>query len=889
MKNISFNNPYLMLVFIPLLLAIVVPFVLAFRKAHKGKGTIASLVLHILIAACASVALAGPTQTTVITQTEIVVVADISYSAQENLSTIDGYIDGVRKNAPKNSSIGLVCFGGDYELVTPLGGTLKSVSAANVDNGATDISSALDYAATLFGRDTIKRIVLITDGKETASDATAKLIASVESLYAQNIYLDAVYVDDNIKTDTQEVQITGVTFKTSTYVDHAATADALIQSNNETETPVTLTLYQGEKQIKKKTQRLTKGYNVVNFDLPTDTEGEFDYELRVDTADKTADSSSYNNVYKFTQTVSGKMNVLLISSNADDLAFNEELYGDTAEIDAYINKSAVPCVVEDLCEYDEIVLSNVNILEDISNVTSFVDALDKAVSKFGKSLVTFGDTKIQEKEDDKLAKFESLLPVEFGNSKQDEKVFAIAIDCSRSMDNVSRLIKAKQIAVQLVNLLAPEDEVFVYYFSDRIAKCENSGTVKTNRTKLIDEINALEPMQGTAIGKMLATIKETLLGEHYQKKERQVVLISDGKSFAFEDYNPVTVTKQMQADGVVTSAINVFRNDGAAALQAIAAAGVPDGEGPKYYYLGANDSVSELVFGEIANEITETVIEEYSPVEIKTRKDATAKGLTSLPAVYGFVSSTEKSDATVVLSATYTRKSGTTAEMPLYAYHSYGNGTVASFTSTLTGQWTMGWTATDSSGRTFFKNVFSATTPDEKVNYPYMMTIDSDGTYATVEVAPATLKPDGVATAEITSPDGTTTTQKLTFDSTKYFYKFETHDCGKYTVKITYTYEDKIYTSQKSFNISYSPEYDSFATYNAGSLYSTIRDRGTVTEDAVPSLENNEKEVATYEQNLTPALMIAAVALFVLDVIVRKLRWKDITNLFKRKKKGGTK
>lgn len=97
MKNISFNNPYLMLVFIPLLLAIVVPFVLAFRKAHKGKGTIASLVLHILIAACASVALAGPTQTTVITQTEIVVVADISYSAQENLSTIDGYIDGVRK------------------------------------------------------------------------------------------------------------------------------------------------------------------------------------------------------------------------------------------------------------------------------------------------------------------------------------------------------------------------------------------------------------------------------------------------------------------------------------------------------------------------------------------------------------------------------------------------------------------------------------------------------------------------------------------------------------------------------------------------------------------------------------------------------------------------
>lgn len=891
MKNVSFDNPYLLLIFIPLVIAIVIPFVIAFGKAHKGKGVIASLVLHILIAACASIAAANPTRTTVITQTQVIVVADASYSSHNNLSTIDGYIGEIKEKLPKNSSLGLVCFADGYELLTPLGGELKSVTESTVDSGATEISSALDYAATLFGEDVIKRVVLVTDGKETASDATAKLIASVENLYAKNIYLDAIYVDNNISADTQEVQLTGVEVKTSTYQGHEATVAALVQSNNATETPSTISLYQGDKLLKKRTQKLTRGYNVVNFDLPTDEEGEFDYEVRVDTADDTADSSSYNNAYRFTQTVTGKLDVLLVSTEQADQALVEEIYGDTAEIHAYIDKSVVPCVVEELCEYDEIVLSNIDILNDISNVTAFVDAVDKAVSKFGKSLITLGDTKIQDASDDKLQKFSDMLPVRFGNSDQDKKVYTLVIDQSRSLQFAWHLDMMKEAAIQLVNLLSPEDEVLVYAFSGRIDLLENCGKVKDVRTKLVQEIRDLTPLQGTFIGAALSEAKEDMTGDYYSSfKEKQVMLISDGMSYTQEEDDPVKIVEEMQREhNIVTSVINVDCEEGASTMQAIAEAGVPEGEEPRYYFLESLDDVSDLIIGEVANEVTETIIEEYSPTEIKDRKDASVSGLTSLPGVYGFVSSSKKADATVVLSATYTRASGTTAEMPLYAYHAHGNGRVASFTSTLTGAWTAGWTATDSNGRAFFGNMLSANTPEEKVACPYTTNIEYDGTYSTVQITPATLKADGVATAVITMPDGTKTTQKLTFDSTKYFYKFETPDEGKYSVDITYTYGEESFASHAAFNISYSPEYDSFAVYNAGSLYSTVRDRGTVTENAVPSLDNDEKEVATYEQPLAPALMIAAVVLFTIDIVVRKLRWKDITSLFKRKKKGGAK
>ena len=890
MKNISFDNPYLLLVFIPLLIAILVPFILAFRKGHKGKGVIASLILHILIAACACVAAANPSHTRVITQTEVIVVADASYSANGNFDVMDGYIDEIGEKLPKNARLGLVCFGRDYKLATPLGGEIVSVATVDVDDSATDISSALDYASTLFGQDSIKRIVLITDGKETNSDATAKLVASIERLYAQNIYLDAIYVDDNISVDTQEVQIGGVEFKSSTYVGQKATANALLQSNNQTETPATVYLYQGDQKIATKTTKLTKGYNIVNFPLNTADEGEYDYEIRVATADDTADTSVFNNAYRFTQKVTSKLDILLVSTQESDLQLVQETYGETAKIHPYINTPIVPCVVEELCLYDEIVLSNIDVRKDISNATAFVDAVNQAVAKFGKSLIVLGDTKLQEKQDDALQTFEDMLPVRYGNADQDAKVYTIVIDTSRSMQFYSRFKMMKDAAKHLVNLLSPEDHVIVISFSGVVESLKNVGLVKDVRAKLLQEIGDLQPTQGTFLGLSMQKAYEELSGSYYSAfKEKQVMLISDGMSYSLEPNDPVEWAAKMKAINVFTSVINTNCTEGGSALQAIAAAGAPTGEAGRYYVVNDADSIASLIFEDVANEITETVIEAYSPVKIKDRKDDAVDGLLSVPGIYGYVSSKAKANATTVLTATYERASGTTAEMPLYAHWDYGNGRVAVFTSTLTGAWSLGWAETDSDGRVFFENMFAANTPQAKVDYPYTMHIDNDGTYATVYVTPATLKADGKAVAQITFPDGTTSIQQLTFDSTKYFYKFATPDNGKYSVEITYTYADKTYVSQAAFNISYSPEYDSFTVYNAGSLYSTVRNRGTVTENAVPSLENNDKEVATYEENITPAVLIATIVLFIVDIIVRKVKWKDITNLFKRKKKGGAK
>ena len=149
MKNISFDNPYILLIAIPLVLITLISFFIAIRKDNKSKSVVISLVLHLVIIFVAAVAMAGTSYTRMITKTELVIVADVSYSADKSLDIVDEYAKSIKDSLPDNSEVALVCFGKDYKLVSPFGTELLSVKDSGVDNTATDISKALEYAGTL--------------------------------------------------------------------------------------------------------------------------------------------------------------------------------------------------------------------------------------------------------------------------------------------------------------------------------------------------------------------------------------------------------------------------------------------------------------------------------------------------------------------------------------------------------------------------------------------------------------------------------------------------------------------------------------------------------------------------------------------------------------------
>ena len=183
----------------------------------------------------------------------------------------------------------------------------------------------------------------------------------------------------------------------------------------------------------------------------------------------------------------------------------------------------------------------------------------------------------------------------------------------------------------------------------------------------------------------------------------------------------------------------------------------------------------------------------------------------------------------------------------------------------------------------FFQNLLTVNTPKERIDYPYTLNIDYDGTSSFVEIIPVELNPDATATVEITFPDGTKTSELLIFDSARYYYEFVTPSVGRYEVKVIYKYGSTVSETRSYFNISYSPEYDNFTVFDPSDLYKTVRHRGTVSTDGNIKLENDEKQIATYEMDMIPPLAIAAVVLFVIDILVRKVKWADIQNLFKKK------
>ena len=145
---------------------------------------------------------------------------------------------------------------------------------------------------------------------------------------------------------------------------------------------------------------------------------------------------------------------------------------------------------------------------------------------------------------------------------------------------------------------------------------------------------------------------------------------------------------------------------------------------------------------------------------------------------------------------------------------------------------------------------------------------------ATLEIVPTVLNPQAIVNISIKDPNGRVTKRTLTFDSKKYFYSFTLNKTGTYMIDITYSYDETEFSTSTSFNIPYTMEYNEFATCDKFNIYAFLRGNGEITVDEIPSLENDIEKVTTYKQSYANLLLAIAVALFVIDVFIRKLRVK---------------
>ncbi len=902
MSSISFDNVYLLLIAVPIVLLVAIPFAVSVRKENVNGHNIASLTLHLLMAVIIAFSAAGASVLTVMTETDVYVVADVSYSADKNLDVIDGYIKNLSKNLPKNSKMGVVCFGKDYKLVTELGKKFTTVKKADVDRTETNIVSALEYTGQQFTQGVIKRIVLITDGRQSDNRAGNALMRTVDNLAEKGITVDAIYVDSNASSAVKEIQVSGVEFTSKAYLNHEESATALIESSYDTSELVTVKLYKNGVEEASKTLALLNGPNTVNFGLDTSEEGEFDYKITVEAL---GDTSKHNNEYGFTQTVTSVVNVLVISEKREDIEAINKLYAASANLQTYCitENPNVPVSVEQLCAFDEIMISNADITK-ITSYPAFVSSLDTVVSAFGKSLVTFGDLGIQNLREDKyendaLSKLSGILPVKFGSSNQNEKLYAIVIDASRSMQMLDKFTRAKKAAAHLVNYLGDSDSVCIVAFNGDISYLMKP-TKASNREKILNDIENLKLGNGTLIGFGVNEAYEQF--KNYSiYGEKQVMLISDGLDYVAgsdqaDYFDAEKIISQMYADGIITSTMDVGRGktaledpdydkklEGAEKIKRLAFLG-----GGTPYEVDTDEKLKDVVFGDLGSQMTETKIDYPSRVIVNRRYDDTVKGVDfDNPDLYvnGFLTSIAETRATTVLNVSYKKSIGssTLITVPLYAYWRYGSagGKVACYTSSLVGEWASSF-ENQKQYSEFFANVFSENVPEKKNDAPFAYSVNADGKFTRVEVEPATPNASAMATVEITGPDGLFISTDMFKASTTYYYDFETAAAGKYKIKITYSYGGNVYEAEEIYTVSYADEYNTFLTFDVAELRKAIGGNGTVSTDGKLKIEIPEEELATYKASLVPALLITCAVLYVADIVVRKLKWEDIAGLFRK-------
>ena len=875
MNSINFDNPWLLIIGIPLLLIVVVSFIVAVRKDNKTIHNVTSFVIHILIVILITLGLAKTSYERIITETNIYILADVSYSSNKNLDLIDEYINELEGNVPKNSKIGIVCFGKDYEVLTDVGEEIKSVKESKVDKSATNIYEALEFTATLFKDNVVKRIVIISDGEETKESS---IVSLVQNLSVENVYVDAIYVDNNLKEDEKEIQINEINYINSTYLNNEETVYAIIQAN--TTSKAYVKLYKDNELLKEKAVVFAKGYNSITFDLDTSIVGTFDYKLVVESDD---DTSTYNNNYMFTQTVNEKLQMLFISSNNSDLEQAKELYGNSCIIDAYVNNKNVPYTIEQLSKYDEFVLSDIDI-RTLNNYSQFIASIDTLVSKFGKSLITFGNTYIQNNYDDPtLSVLNNMLPVKFGNNENEDKLVTLCLDISRSMEQVDRLKIAKETACSILDNLDDDVMVLVIGFYGEVRTIHQQSPA-SEREVLKEKIRNLEAYQGTFMGSALGYTYEAVTSLPYSKNE--VILISDGLPYGEQATSAKVMVKKMADANIMLSTVHTISLDGGDLLKELASIGKG-----YYYYIKDVESVNGLVLNGVMNSLTDTILEaNESTVEVLLKKEVLVEGIDALPNILGLYNNTKKSSAKVILEATYTDITNTSYKIPLYSYWEYGNGVVSTFASTISGNWISKWDS-DTLGTKALSNVPKANQPNERIDSAFIIETQSLGTNTLLNVVAPSLNVNSVLNVKVTNPDNSVVTKELTFNSENYVCELVTDLVGEYVVELTYQLGQTLYTSTYSFTISYLPEYNSFTIFEASNLYYMVSNNGQVSENGKLVLTNDNSNEQKYIYDFTSLFMIICVILAVVDVIVRKLTLNDIKALFRNKKyyQGGKK
>lgn len=532
-------------------------------------------------------------------------------------------------------------------------------SSDAVDQSATDLERALDAALLGFDGARAKRIVLLSDGNQTAGDvwrALPRLVAAGVRVFpvpakvrADN---DAWVAGIDLPQDVRAGEPISVVVRV------IATMDAVAQ----------LSLRNGRSLLGMRRLQLRTGENRIAFEIRLARSGATTLAAEVTAA---GDAIPENNRMQETAWVGTRPRVLHVEGGQADSAryLADALNGQGLDTHL-IAPAELPDSAAGLASYDAVILSDVPAKamsgEAMQAIASYVRDAG------GGLLFASGDNVHGEKGYTDTA-LEQALPIEFrAQEKRKDLTMVVALDRSYSMKG-RKMEMAKEATRAALDLLEEQHRFAVVAFDSQTYIAVPMQTVHSRR-KAQDQISRIQASGQTNIYPALGIVYRML--QKVDSKAKHVILLSDGDTHP-ADFE--TLVKRMSAEKIVVSTVAVGADADVALMNDIA----KWGKGRAYIAEDAN-SIPQIFIEETQRAVHSNLLEESFKPVVK-RGGAALRGIDAgaLPELRGLVSSKAREHAELLLAA----PSGS----PLLARWQYGLGTAVAFTSDVKNRWASDW------------------------------------------------------------------------------------------------------------------------------------------------------------------------------------------------------
>jgi uncharacterized membrane protein len=356
----------------------------------------------------------------------------------------------------------------------------------------------------------------------------------------------------------------------------------------------------------------------------------------------------------------------------------------------------LPIGLAPLAAYKTVVLANVSAI-DLSEQRMKI--LQTYVRELGGGLVVIGGPNSYGVGGYYQTPLEEMLPVEMQikDQKRIPRLTMIyVIDRSGSMEmigssGVTNLELAKEAARRSVNFLFEQDRAGVLSFDSNPEWAVPIQYVGA-RTPIIAQIGALRPGGGTDIYAAVKELARSVPADPSTLKH--IILLTDGGA---DETGVVETIGKMHTDhGITVTSIGV--GSGVPAFMRMAAVA----GGGNYYNLTDLSTIPQIFAAETVLATRSYIVEEeFTP--LLSANSQIMQGIDAVPPLRGYVASTAKPTATVVLTAQVGGFND-----PLLASWQYGLGRVVAWTSDAAPRWSQNWVSWEGYQR-FWSQVIRST------------------------------------------------------------------------------------------------------------------------------------------------------------------------------------